>query len=137
MSIIDYCGWRMIACCKLPIKQDTLCYGSAGLFLFPTSFFLLLFPLLSRTWRRSLLRVLHLPSCCVEDGGRTVHDKDSILSKLMKTAAQQINIKGHIVGPNPEKHVMLYAPTDIEGHRATDGRYYVVGTIILSSACNR
>jgi hypothetical protein len=30
MSIIDYCGWRMIACCKLPIGKNTLCYGSAG-----------------------------------------------------------------------------------------------------------
>ena len=30
MSIIDYCGWRMIACCRLPIGKNTLSYGSAG-----------------------------------------------------------------------------------------------------------
>jgi hypothetical protein len=30
MAIIDYCGWRMIACCQLPIGKNTLCYGSAG-----------------------------------------------------------------------------------------------------------
>jgi hypothetical protein len=46
----------------------------------------------------------------------------------MKNAAGQINIKGHIAGPVRSSSVLLYAPTDIEGHRATDGRYYVVGT---------
>lgn len=45
----------------------------------------------------------------------------------MKHAAEQINIKGHIAGPVPESSVLLYAPTDIEGHHGTDGRYYVVG----------
>ena len=66
-----------------------------------------------------------------EDGGRTVHDKDPVLSKLMKAAAGQINIKGHLAGPVPASSVFLYAPTDIEGHHATDGRYYVVGSLAL------
>lgn len=72
-----------------------------------------------------------LPMINCEDGGRTVHDKDPVLSKLMKAAAGQINIKGHLAGPVPASSVFLYAPTDIEGHHATDGRYYVVGSLAL------
>ena len=44
----------------------------------------------------------------------------------MREAAKWLNLKVHptgVVGPKIE----LAAPTDIEGHLATDGRYYVIG----------
>ena len=46
----------------------------------------------------------------------------------MKEAAKWLNLKVHPTGP-PELTVDLAAPTDIEGHLASDGRYYIIGTI--------
>lgn len=60
------------------------------------------------------------------DGGRTVHKDDPVLNELMEEAAKRINIKGHMTGQRG-REVLLHAPTDIEGHRGKDGRYYVCG----------
>lgn len=45
----------------------------------------------------------------------------------MKQAAKVINMKGHRVGRGG-KLVELFAPADIEAHRGTDNRYYVLDT---------
>ena len=44
----------------------------------------------------------------------------------MRKAGEQLNIKGHYGGKHPSNQQFIYGPTDIEGHRGTDGRYYVI-----------
>lgn len=68
------------------------------------------------------------------DGGRTVYRSDEVMNDLMKQAARELNIKEHgtCITADPtrdEDVVMLDAPTDIEGHRGGDGRYYVLDTV--------
>jgi hypothetical protein len=60
------------------------------------------------------------------DGGLTIIKEDKLLNRIMKMAAQEIGLKGHLAGiRSPNK---IYGPADIEGHRGTDGRYYVIDT---------
>ena len=59
-----------------------------------------------------------------DDGGRTVHDDSPQLSRLMREAAQLLNLAGHAAGVRQQK--FLYACCDIEGHLGADGRMYVV-----------
>lgn len=61
------------------------------------------------------------------DGGITVHKDDGVMNEMMKKAASQLNIKPHVVGMRNQTDT-LYAPTDIEGHKGGDGRYYVLDT---------
>ena len=61
------------------------------------------------------------------DGGITVHKDDNVLNEMMKKAAEKLNIKPHVVGMRNQTDT-LYAPTDIEGHKGGDGRYYVLDT---------
>lgn len=58
------------------------------------------------------------------DGGATIHQKDPIFNRMMEEAATHINIKQHEVAPG----VSLYSAVDMEGHKGTDGRYYVLDT---------
>lgn len=43
-----------------------------------------------------------------------------------------LNLKGHKVGPKGNKRT-LYAPVDIECHLGSDGRYYVIGSLVDSN----
>jgi hypothetical protein len=43
----------------------------------------------------------------------------------MATAAQKLNIKGHWVGMNHDQK-FIHGPTDLEGHRGKDQRYYIL-----------
>lgn len=61
------------------------------------------------------------------DGGITVHKDDNVMNEMMKQAAAKLNIKPHVVGMRNQTDT-LYAPTDIEGHKGGDGRYYVLDT---------
>jgi hypothetical protein len=63
-----------------------------------------------------------------KDAGKTVFKSDKTLNTLMKEAAQKINLKKHKAGIVPGKEKNLYMPCDIEGHKGTDGRYYVLDT---------
>lgn len=62
------------------------------------------------------------------DGGKTIHCKDPVLTAKMRATAKILNLKGHYVQPKYGEKVFLYGPTDIEGHRGRDGRYYILGT---------
>lgn len=55
------------------------------------------------------------------DGGHNLHDSDPELSKMMKRCARKINIAGHKI-----KGKTMYGPFDIEGHKGTDGHYYLL-----------
>ncbi|EGG13871.1 hypothetical protein DFA_11632 [Cavenderia fasciculata] len=57
------------------------------------------------------------------DGGATVHDKDPEVSKEMERIAKILNLRGHKVG---RQGVHLYGPGDIEIHKGSDGRYYMI-----------
>lgn len=58
----------------------------------------------------------------------TVFNEDPILDGLMREAARYLNLKIHPTGRSGFA-VDLAGPTDIEGHRGTDGRYYILGTL--------
>ena len=53
------------------------------------------------------------------DGGVTIHKDDPTLNAMMQRAAEILNIKPHVVGMRNQTDV-LYAPTDIEGHKGHD-----------------
>jgi hypothetical protein len=55
------------------------------------------------------------------DAGKNIHAKDSEFNKKMRKISQLLNLKLHKVGNQP-----LYTPADLEGHKGTDGRYYLV-----------
>lgn len=59
------------------------------------------------------------------DGGISVYSTDNIMNDKMRQAAKILNIKGHTVGTKQET-TFLYGPTDIEGHKGRDGRYYLL-----------
>lgn len=61
------------------------------------------------------------------DGGITVHKDNPTMNEMMQKAAAILNIKPHVVGMRNQTDI-LYAPTDIEGHIGSDGRYYVLDT---------
>lgn len=58
------------------------------------------------------------------DGGKTIHRVDPVFNKMMEDAAVQLNIKQHEVAPG----ISLHSAVDMEGHKGTDGRYYVLDT---------
>eukprot|EP01114_Cavostelium_apophysatum_P005961 TRINITY_DN1714_c0_g1_i2.p1 TRINITY_DN1714_c0_g1~~TRINITY_DN1714_c0_g1_i2.p1 ORF type:complete len:511 (-),score=123.93 TRINITY_DN1714_c0_g1_i2:421-1953(-) len=53
--------------------------------------------------------------------GKHIHSEDRAFNRLMRRAANKLNIKPHRVG----SHV-LYSPADLEGHLGKDGRYYLL-----------
>lgn len=61
------------------------------------------------------------------DAGVTVRDGSSCpeLRDLMKTVGTALNLAGHSVGSTLQPSY-LFGPIDVEGHRGTDGRYYVI-----------
>ncbi|GAM22209.1 hypothetical protein SAMD00019534_053840 [Acytostelium subglobosum LB1] len=58
------------------------------------------------------------------DGGKTVHNSDPLVEQEMKRMAELMCIKGHYVGLNHP--TLIYGPGDIEVHKGTDGRYYMI-----------
>lgn len=60
------------------------------------------------------------------DGGNTVKSDKPFL-ELFEKIARILNLKGHMAGLGNEK-TFIYGPCDIEGHRAQDGKQYVVDT---------
>ncbi len=56
------------------------------------------------------------------NGGRTIHMSDRTLCGLMREAATKIGLAPlPLVGGS-----LLFGPSDIEGHKGPDGRYYIV-----------
>jgi hypothetical protein len=58
-----------------------------------------------------------------DSGGRVAKALDPALNALMRRAGEKLNLSSHVVGSNKTE---VYGPGDIEGHRGTDGRYYVL-----------
>ncbi|KYR01650.1 hypothetical protein DLAC_11486 [Tieghemostelium lacteum] len=57
------------------------------------------------------------------DGGKTVHSSVPEINKEMERIAGILNLRGHVVGL-PKS--FIYGPGDIEVHKGTDGRYYML-----------
>ncbi|KYQ91337.1 hypothetical protein DLAC_08285 [Tieghemostelium lacteum] len=57
------------------------------------------------------------------DGGKTVHNSDSEINKEMERIAGFLNLRGHAAGL---PKTFIYGPGDIEVHKGTDGRYYML-----------
>lgn len=57
------------------------------------------------------------------DAGKTVHASDPVFNKMMDEIGVMLNLKKHTVG---KKKVPIVGPGDIEGHKALDGRYYLL-----------
>lgn len=70
------------------------------------------------------------------DAGRTVYNSDPIFNDIMRQAAEKLHIKPHLCGLSdaPGSQVELHGPTDIEGHKGSDGRYYLLDTVRPSSS---
>ena len=60
------------------------------------------------------------------DGGSHIVNLDPNVSRSMGLIAQHLNLKPHYVQDKSGKHTLLYGPFDIEGHRGTDGRVYLI-----------
>jgi hypothetical protein len=58
------------------------------------------------------------------DAGATVHADNDAFNGKMKRAAEILNLKGHHVGKVDGK--LLYSCGDIEGHKGSDGRLYLL-----------
>ena len=56
--------------------------------------------------------------------GKDVYNKDPNFSDIMESAARTLNVKKHVCGRS--RPVELAAAADIEGHRGTDGKYYLL-----------
>ena len=62
-----------------------------------------------------------------DDAGATIHSKDQYLSGLMERAAQKLNLQPHRCADLSRRHFeVLHSAADIEGHKGTDGRYYLI-----------
>jgi len=60
----------------------------------------------------------------------TIQNKNAQMEKMMRTAAERLNLKAHKVRESRSGELKtLHMPVDIEGHLGMDGRFYVVGMI--------
>ncbi|KYQ99698.1 hypothetical protein DLAC_03638 [Tieghemostelium lacteum] len=57
------------------------------------------------------------------DAGKTVHNSDPLISQEMERISKILNLRGHTVGLS---QTFIYGPGDIEVHKGTDGRYYMI-----------
>ncbi|KNC55424.1 uncharacterized protein AMSG_11086 [Thecamonas trahens ATCC 50062] len=62
-----------------------------------------------------------------DDGAITVHDDDPVFNTIMAAAAELLNLAPHPVGRAPP-YTTICGPADIEGHRGSDGKYYLLDT---------
>jgi tetratricopeptide (TPR) repeat protein len=101
MALIDYRGYRLVACSLLPIGADTLRYGSddGGQTVHNDD------PVLANKMRR-VARQLHLKGHVVGRRPLPAGDASSATS--------------------PASTRMLHGPGDIEGHLGRDGQYWVL-----------
>ena len=60
------------------------------------------------------------------DGGNTIHNDDLHACATMKRAADILNIAEHKAGRIPDQRIKLYSAADIEGHKGTDHRFYLI-----------
>jgi len=60
------------------------------------------------------------------DAGRTVLASDKHFNKIMRTAGRRLNLKPHYCGMFKGETKRLYSCADIEGHKAEDGRFYLL-----------
>ncbi|KAH3761583.1 Histidine kinase A [Pelomyxa schiedti] len=59
------------------------------------------------------------------NAGRIVHADDPVVVRNMEHICTKLNLKGHTCGTGLE-HKTLWGPTDIEVHRGSDGRFYII-----------
>eukprot|EP01130_Rhizamoeba_saxonica_P007288 TRINITY_DN2942_c0_g1_i7.p1 TRINITY_DN2942_c0_g1~~TRINITY_DN2942_c0_g1_i7.p1 ORF type:complete len:1220 (-),score=212.02 TRINITY_DN2942_c0_g1_i7:96-3755(-) len=59
------------------------------------------------------------------DGGQSIFASDPIMNRKMNQVGKFLNLKGHTVGMSKDKNY-FYLPTDIEGHKGHDSRYYAL-----------
>jgi hypothetical protein len=64
------------------------------------------------------------------DGGRHVHAESAELNRLIEDLAKKLNTKGHCVGSGKDMK-LLHTAGDVEAHRGTDGRFYILDTARL------
>lgn len=55
------------------------------------------------------------------DAGKTIHADIPELNAKMERVGEVLNLKKHKVG-----EVVITGPSDIEGHKGTDNKYYVL-----------
>ena len=60
------------------------------------------------------------------DGGEHIVNLDPNVSQAMARIALHLNLKPHHVMDKSGKQTLLHGPFDIEGHRGTDGRVYLL-----------
>eukprot|EP01103_Thecamoeba_quadrilineata_P017072 TRINITY_DN5918_c0_g1_i1.p1 TRINITY_DN5918_c0_g1~~TRINITY_DN5918_c0_g1_i1.p1 ORF type:complete len:585 (+),score=95.88 TRINITY_DN5918_c0_g1_i1:3-1757(+) len=60
------------------------------------------------------------------DNGTTIQAKDPALNAKMRKVANILNIKPHFSGLSRAKSCLLYSASDIEGHKAHDGKHYLL-----------
>jgi Clustered mitochondria len=66
------------------------------------------------------------------DGGKNVISKDEAFSSLIATACGKLNLKPHPVrGRENGVLAVMHGPADLEGHKGTDGKYYVLDSARL------
>jgi tetratricopeptide (TPR) repeat protein len=61
-----------------------------------------------------------------DDGGNTVLASDGMFNKRIRAAAKRLNLKPHVCGVNEGRTKRLWAAADVEGHRGTDGKLYML-----------
>lgn len=61
--------------------------------------------------------------------------KDAAFNGLMAQLATKLNLAAHVVGSGAEQ-TLVHTCADLEGHRGTDGRYYVVDAVHDTSSCS-
>eukprot|EP01116_Phalansterium_solitarium_P022569 TRINITY_DN7502_c0_g1_i1.p1 TRINITY_DN7502_c0_g1~~TRINITY_DN7502_c0_g1_i1.p1 ORF type:complete len:1638 (+),score=449.85 TRINITY_DN7502_c0_g1_i1:121-5034(+) len=61
-----------------------------------------------------------------EDAGKTVIAEDPTFNEMMRTGCTTLKLKKHIAGLDEKTAKEIYSCVDIEGHKGTDNRYYIV-----------
>lgn len=111
MAVVDFRGFRCVACCALPIGGSTLIYGSDD-------------QVRQADHRPSLPRVNTRCSRLFALQATTVHsDPEAVVQ--MEAAASTLGLAPHLVGPHgadDSKLVQVVGPADIEIHRGKDKR---------------
>lgn len=71
---------------------------------------------------------------CVNRPTQQQQVKDAAFNGLMAQLATKLNLAAHVVGSGAEQ-TLVHTCADLEGHRGTDGRYYVVDAVHDASSC--
>ena len=61
-----------------------------------------------------------------EDGGQTLFASDRRFNKRMLAASKLLKLKPHLCGLRPDHLQNLCSAADVEGHRGTDGKFYLL-----------